>query len=69
MNTYQQYVEWAVIIAMAGFVLYIMKQHRDERQDWQRQNERQNDEANRNSKESINVISALKTLIETLYKR
>lgn len=69
MNTYQQYVEWAVIIAMATFVMYIMKQHREERQDWQKQNERQNDETNKNSKENINVISALKTLIETLYKR
>lgn len=68
MTPYQQYVEWAIIVAMAGFVMYIMKQHRDERDQWQRINERQQDEANRNVRENTNILSALKTLIETLRK-
>jgi len=68
MNPYQQYVEWVIIVGMAGFVMFIMKQHREERDQWQKLNERQQDETNRNVRENTNILSALKTLIETLRK-
>ena len=53
-----------IIAAMAAYVLLIEKRHRDERDEWRKQNDRQMDEANRNIRENTSVLSALKTLLE-----
>lgn len=53
-----------IVIALAAYVLLIEKRHRDERDEWRRQNERQIDEANRNIKENTSILSALKTMLE-----
>lgn len=55
-----------VIGGLAWFVLYLMKQHRQERKEWKGSSEKLQDDTNKNMRESINVLSGLKTLIETL---
>lgn len=65
MNDLSQYgLPGIIIVAMAAYVLLIEKRHRDERDEWRKQNERQVDDANRNIKENTSVLSALKTLLE-----
>lgn len=54
----------AIIVALAGYVLLIEKRHKDERSEWQKSNERQQEESNKNIKENTSVLSALKTLLE-----
>jgi hypothetical protein len=39
--------------------------HRQEREDWNRINQRQLEETNRNIKDNTNILSALKTLLES----
>lgn len=53
-----------IIAAMAAYVLLIEKRHREERDEWRKQNERQVDEANRNIMENTSILSSLKTLLE-----
>jgi hypothetical protein len=53
-----------IVIALAGYIISIEKRHRDERSDWQRSNERQMDEQNRNIRENTSILSSLKTLLE-----
>lgn len=65
MNDLSQYgLPGIIIAAMAAYVLLIEKRHREERNEWRKQNERQVDDANRNIKENTSVLSALKTLLE-----
>ena len=54
-----------IVIALAAYILSIEKRHREERSDWQRVNERQMEEQNRNIKENTSILSSLKTLLES----
>ncbi len=54
----------AIIMALAAYVLLIEKRHREERDNWNKANERQQEESNKNIKENTSVLSALKTLLE-----
>lgn len=54
-----------VIIALAWFVMYLMKQHKEEREDWRKAQDRQNEEANRNINRNTEVLSGLKSLLES----
>jgi len=54
----------AVIIALAGYVLMIEKRHREERDEWRKSIDRQNDESNRITRENTNILSALKSMLE-----
>lgn len=53
-----------VIIGMAWFIMFLMKQHKEERENWSRANERQQEDSNKNIKENTNVLAGLKTLLE-----
>lgn len=53
-----------IIAGLSAYVLLIEKRHREERETWAKQSERQGDEMNRNIKENTSVLSALKTLLE-----
>lgn len=53
-----------IIAGLAGYILLIEKRHREERSDWQKTNERQSEEQNRNIRENTSILSALKTLLE-----
>lgn len=53
-----------VIIGLAWFVMYLMKQHKNEREEWRKVQEKQNEEANRNINRNTEVLSGLKTLLE-----
>lgn len=53
-----------IIAGLAWFVLYLMKQHKEERENWNKTQERQQDDTNRNIRENTNVLAGLKTLLE-----
>jgi len=53
-----------VIAGLCYFVMYLMKQHKEERSDWQKTNERLQDDTNKNVRENTNILSGLKTLLE-----
>jgi hypothetical protein len=53
-----------VIIGMAWFVMYLMKEHKNERKEWQKTNEKLQDDTNKNIKENTNILAGLKTLLE-----
>lgn len=55
----------AIVVALGGYILLVEKRHREERDDWRREHERQLDESNRNIKENTSILSALKTLLES----
>lgn len=66
MENMTQYGPWGIaVVAMAGFIMYLMKSHRDERNEWGKRNERQTDESNRITRENTNILSSLKTLLES----
>lgn len=53
-----------IVLALAGYVLSIEKRHREDRESWQRSNERLTEETNKNIRENTSVLSSLKTLLE-----
>jgi len=53
-----------IICGMGWFIMYLMKEHKTERGEWQKSQERQQDETNKNIKENNNILSGLKTLLE-----
>lgn len=55
-----------ICAALAGYVLMIEKRHVKERKEWKETIERQFDEANKTTRENTSVLSALKTIIETM---
>jgi len=55
-----------VIAAMATYVVMIERRHTKERKEWKETIERQFDEANKTTRENTSVLSALKTIIETM---
>lgn len=52
------------IIGLAWFIMYLMKEHKTEREEWRRFQERQNDEANRNINKNTDILSELTTLLK-----
>lgn len=52
------------IIGLAWFIMYLMKEHKTEREEWRRLQERQNDEANRNINKNTDILSELTTLLK-----
>lgn len=57
-----------VIIALAWFVLYLMKQQKEERDESRKVNERRDDEHNRSLNKNTEVLSELTTLIKSMKK-
>lgn len=55
-----------VIIGLAWFVMYLMKQHKEERSEWQKRQEQQNDDHNRSLNRNTEVLSELTTLIKSM---
>lgn len=55
-----------VIIGLAWFVMYLMKQHKEERQEWTRKQEQQNEDHNRSLNRNTEVLSELTTLIKSM---
>ena len=55
-----------ICAALGGYVLMIEKRHAKERKEWKETIERQFDEANKTTRENTSVLSALKTIIETM---
>lgn len=53
---------------LAWFIMYLMKEHKKERKEWQQSQERRDDESNKNAKETNGLLTELKTLIQTLRK-
>lgn len=56
------------IIGLAWFVLYLMKQHKEERDMWTKRQESQNDDHNRSLNRNTEVLSELTTLIKSIKK-
>lgn len=57
-----------IVIALAAYILKIEARHREERDEWKRTQDRQFDEQNRNINRNTEVLSSLKTLIESMRK-
>ena len=53
------------VVALAAYFVKVEKRHKEERDEWRKAIEKQNDEINRNVKENTSILSALKTLLET----
>lgn len=53
---------------LCWFIMYLMKQHKEERKEMSEMIGRQNEESNKNIKDNTNVLSGLKALIETMKK-
>jgi len=60
-----------VVIGMAWFIMYMVKDHRKERKEWREFQEKQmdrimkaGDESNRVIREHSNLLSGIKTLLE-----
>lgn len=64
MNGSEYGIAGVVIGGLAYFVMYLTKQHKEERQEWQKSNERQQEDSNKNIRENTNVLAGLKTLLE-----
>lgn len=54
----------AVVSGLVWFVLYLMKEHKKERQEWLKTLEKHSDEMNRNARAITSVLAGLKTLLE-----
>lgn len=65
MNELTQYgFPGIAVIGLAGFIMYLMKIHREERAEFRKTIEQQFDDVNKNTKENTSVLSALKTMLE-----
>ncbi len=64
MDISQLGIAGTVIAGLAGFVMYIMKEHRSEREDWNRAQNRLTEDTNKNIKENTSVLSELTTLLK-----
>lgn len=53
-----------VISGLVWFVLYLMKEHKKERQEWLRTLEKHSDEMNKNARAITSVLAGLKSLLE-----
>lgn len=57
-----------IVIALAAYILRIEARHKEERDEWRRNQERQFEEQNRNIVRNTDILSSLKTLIESIRK-
>jgi hypothetical protein len=57
-----------VILALGWFVLYLMKQQKEEREEVRKSNERRDDDHNRSLNRNTEVLSELTTLIKSMKK-
>lgn len=57
-------ISGGVIAGLAGFVMYLMKEHRSERDEWNRAQNRLTEDTNKNIKENTSVLSELTTLLK-----
>jgi hypothetical protein len=75
MNPLSEYGIPGIIVGLSGFVMYLIKQHKEEREcaeklhreeraDWKKTTERQFEDSNRVINENTNILSGLKTLLE-----
>lgn len=53
-----------IILGLAWFVMYLMKEHKSEREDWQKTQERQQEEHNKSLNKNTDVLSELTTLLK-----
>lgn len=67
----QQYGGYGIAVALAGFIMYILKEHKKERKEWLSAIDRfldkadkRDDEMNDLVRENTNILSGLKTLFE-----
>jgi hypothetical protein len=69
---FEKYGIVGVLIAgiawLSVFIKNMMKEHREERADWQKRQEQQNDEHNRSLNKNTEVLSELTTLIKSMKK-
>lgn len=64
-DTLAQYgLAGVVILGLAWFVMYLMKEHKDEREAWQKTQERQQEEHNKSLNKNTDVLSELTTLLK-----
>jgi hypothetical protein len=52
-----------VIAGLSWFVLYLIKEHKKERDEWKQTTERQFDHANESNKETRSLLSEIKTIL------
>lgn len=63
-----QYGWPAIVVGLAAFVIYIIKAHSHEREEWKKTTERQFEETNKTSNNTTAALTELTTLIKTLKK-
>jgi hypothetical protein len=52
------------IVWLVKFIKDLMREHRNERKEWQQSNEKLQDHTNQTIKENTNILAGLKTLLE-----
>lgn len=72
MTDYEKLSSIGILIAgiawLALFLKGIMKEHREERKEWQQSQEKRDEEHNRSLERNTKVLSELTTLIKTIKK-
>lgn len=69
MTIWEQYgLSGTVIVGLSWFVMYLMKQMKEERDEARRANERRDDEHNKSLNRNTEVLSELTTLIKSMKK-
>lgn len=69
MSQLEQYgLPGLVIAGLAWFVMYLMKQHREERKEWRDMAEKRDDNYKETMQNNTNALSGLKALIERMSK-
>lgn len=53
-----------VVVALGYYIVSVEKRHKEERDEWRKTIEKQNDQINKNVQDNTSVLSALKTLLE-----
>jgi len=53
------------VVALSGFIMFLYKQHKDERKEWRGTIEKSTDAINNNT----NMVTALKVMLETINRR
>lgn len=53
-----------VIGGLAWFILYLIKQHKQERTDWKSTIDKQFDEANKSNRQTTSLLTSIKTILD-----
>jgi len=65
MNELTQYGLPGIVIAgLCWFVLYLIKEHKKERQEWKQTTEKQFDEMNKQSNNATALLSTIKAMLQ-----